>query len=45
MVHGNLAKGILDAGWDYLVQRLTHKAESAGRMVVFGEPARYFQNL
>jgi len=33
MVHGNLAKSILDAGWGYLVQRLTHKAESAGRVI------------
>ena len=34
MVHGNLAKSILDAGWGYLVQRLHDKAESAGRVVV-----------
>jgi len=38
MVHGNLAKDILDAGWGYLVQRLTHKAESAGRVVVLVDP-------
>jgi IS605 OrfB family transposase len=38
MVHGNLAKSILDAGWGYLVQRLTHKAESAGRVVVLVDP-------
>ncbi len=35
MVHGNLAKSILDAGWGYLVQRLTHKAASAGRVIAF----------
>jgi len=40
MVHGNLAKSILDAGWGYLVQRLTHKAASAGRVVVLVD-ARY----
>jgi putative transposase len=34
MVHGNLAKSILDAGWGYLVQRLRDKAASAGRAVV-----------
>jgi putative transposase len=38
MVHGSLATGILDAGWGYLVQRLTHKAESAGRVVVLVDP-------
>ncbi len=38
MVHGNLAKSILDAGWGYLVQRLTHKAASAGRAVVLVDP-------
>ncbi len=38
MVHGNLAKSILDAGWGYLVQRLTHKAESAGRIVALVDP-------
>jgi len=38
MVHGNLAKSILDAGWGYLVQRLTHKAASAGRIVVLVDP-------
>ena len=38
MVHGNLAKDILDAGWGYLVQRLTQKAESAGRMIVLADP-------
>jgi putative transposase len=38
MVHGNLAKSILDAGWGYLVQRLTHKAASAGRVVVVVDP-------
>ena len=38
MVHGNLAKSILDAGWGYLVQRITHKAASAGRVVVLVDP-------
>jgi putative transposase len=38
MVHGNLAKSILDAGWGYLVQRRTPKAESAGRAVVLVDP-------
>lgn len=38
MVHGNLAKSILDAGWGYLVQRLHDKAESAGRVVVLVDP-------
>ena len=38
LVHGNLAKSILDAGWGYLVQRLTHKAASAGRVVVLVDP-------
>ncbi|MBV8384588.1 MAG: transposase [Planctomycetaceae bacterium] len=31
--------GGLDAGWSYLVARLTHKAESAGREVVLVVPA------
>jgi putative transposase len=39
MVHGNLAKSILDAGWGYLVQRLHDKAESAGRVVVLVDPS------
>ena len=34
LVHSNLAKSILDAGWGYLVQRLHDKAESAGRVVM-----------
>nr|MDQ2996643.1 transposase [Chloroflexota bacterium] len=38
MVHGNLAKSILDAGWGYLVQRLTFKAASAGRVVMLVDP-------
>ena len=38
MVHGNLAKSILDAGWGSLVQRLTDKAASAGRVVVLVDP-------
>ena len=44
MVHGNLAKSILDAGWGYLVQRLTHKAASAGRVVVLVDP-RYTSKI
>lgn len=38
MAHGTLAKSILDAGWGYLVNRLTYKAESAGRVVVLVDP-------
>jgi putative transposase len=38
MVHGNLAKSILDAGWGYLIQQLTYKAASAGRVVVLVDP-------
>jgi putative transposase len=38
MVHGNLAKSIMDAGWSYLVERLTHKAASAGRVVLLVDP-------
>lgn len=38
MVHGNLAKSILDAAWGYLVQRLRDKAASAGRVVVLVDP-------
>ncbi len=34
----HLAKSILDAGWGYLVQRLTYKAASAGRVVVLVDP-------
>jgi putative transposase len=39
MVRGRLAMSILDAGWSYLLSRLTHKAESAGREVILVEPA------
>jgi putative transposase len=39
MVRGRFAKSILDAGWSYLVSRLKHKAESAGREVVLVDPA------
>jgi putative transposase len=39
MVHGRFALSILDAGWSYLVSRLAHKAESAGREVVTVDPA------
>lgn len=38
MVHGNLAKSILNAGWGYLVQRLQDKAASAGRVVIVVDP-------
>jgi putative transposase len=38
MVHGNLAKSILDAGWGYFAQHLTHKAASAGREIVLVDP-------
>jgi putative transposase len=34
----HLAKSILDAGWGYLAQHLTHKAASAGRVVVAVDP-------
>jgi len=34
----HLAKSILDAGWGYLVQHLTSKAEEAGRVVCLVEP-------
>jgi putative transposase len=36
---GRFALSILDAGWSYLVSRLAHKAESAGREVVLVDPA------
>ena len=39
MARGRFAMSILDAGWSYLVSRLTHKAESAGREVVKVDPA------
>jgi len=45
MVHGNLAKRSLDAGWGYLVQRLTHKAASAGRVVVLVESPVYIEDV
>lgn len=35
----HLSKSILDAGWGYLVQRLTHKAAEAGRVAELVEPA------
>jgi len=35
----HLAKSILDAGWSYLKQHLTHKAEGAGRVVYLVNPA------
>jgi len=34
----HLAKSILDAGWGYLVQQLTSKAEEAGRVVCLVDP-------
>jgi putative transposase len=39
MARGRFALSILDAGWSYLVARLAHKAESAGREVVLVEPS------
>src|SRR5262249_5686471 len=39
MAPGRLALSVLEAGWSYLVTRLTHKAESAGREVILVEPA------
>jgi len=40
MVHNrHLSKSILDAGWNYLAQRLVAKAAEAGRTVCFVEPA------
>jgi putative transposase len=39
MVHGNLAKSILDAGWGFLVAHLMFKAASAGRVVALVNPA------
>ncbi len=34
-----LSKSILDSGWGYFREQLTHKAASAGRVVVFVNPA------
>jgi len=39
MARGHFAKSIPDAGWSYLVSRLTHMAESAGREIALVEPA------
>jgi putative transposase len=39
MARGRFAMSILDAGWSYLLSRLAHKAESAGREIVLVEPA------
>jgi putative transposase len=39
MARGRFALSILDAGWSYLVSRLTHKAESAGREIVLVDPS------
>jgi putative transposase len=38
MARGRFALSILDAGWSYLITRLTHKAESAGREIVLVDP-------
>ena len=35
----HLSKSIMDAGWNYLLQRLHSKAESAGRVVQLVNPA------
>lgn len=35
----HLSKSILDSGWGYFKERLTHKAASAGRELVFVDPA------
>jgi putative transposase len=34
----HLSKSILDAGWGYFKERLTHKAASAGREIIFVNP-------
>jgi putative transposase len=39
LVHGTLAKSILDAGWGFLVTHLVHKAANAGREVILVDPA------
>jgi putative transposase len=39
MARGRFSMSILDAGWSYLLSRLTHKAESAGREVILVGPA------
>lgn len=39
MARGHFAMSILDAGWGYLITRLTHKAENAGRVVELVNPA------
>ncbi len=39
MVHGNLAKSILDAGWGFFKQRLLAKAENAGRHATLVDPS------
>jgi putative transposase len=40
MVHNHhLSKSILDSGWGYFRERLTHKAANAGRQVAFVNPA------
>jgi putative transposase len=39
MARGRFAKSILDAGWSYLLTRLAHMAESAGREIELVDPA------
>jgi putative transposase len=39
MARGRFAKSILDAGWSYLLTRLTRMAESAGREIELVDPA------
>ena len=44
MVHNhNLAKSILDASWNKLIQYTSYKAEDAGRKVVLVNPANTSQ--
>lgn len=38
MVHGNLARGIYDAGWGLLLRAIACKAESAGKWAVGVDP-------
>ena len=37
--NGHLSKSIMDAGWNYLAQRLASKAEEAGKLVSLVDPA------
>ena len=45
MVHGHLAKSILDAGWGYFRLHLLSKAANAGRRVVWLNPALHVPGL